>query len=46
MFMWDSVPVKSFVVSVLHFQIGLGGVVLINVIGFFGSGVEKLSTGD
>ena len=37
---------KSFVVSVLHFQIGLGGVVLINVIGFFGSGVEKLSTSD
>ena len=43
---WDSVPMKNFIVPVLNLQIGLGNYVLNNLLGFIDSDVEKLSTGE
>ena len=42
--MWDSVPVKNFIVLVLHIQIDLGNYVLNNLINCIDSDVERLST--
>ena len=44
--MWDSVPVKNFIVPVLHLQIGLVNDFLINLNEFVDSDVEKLSKGE
>ena len=44
--MWDSVPVKNFIVPVLHLQIGIGNDVLSNLLDLVKSDVDKLSTGD
>ena len=44
--MWDSVPVKSFIVPVFHLQIGLINDFLKNLLDFIDSDVEKLSTGE
>ena len=44
--MWDSVPVKNFIVPVLHLQIGLGNDVLNNLLDFIDYNLEKLSTSD
>ena len=41
MVMWYSVPVKNFIVPVLHLQIGLGNDVLNNLIDFIDSDVIK-----
>ena len=46
MAMWDSVPVKNFVFPILCLQIGLVNDVLNNLLGFFNSDVDKLSTGE
>ena len=46
MAMWYSVPVKNFIVPVLHLQIGLGNDDLNKFIDFIDSDVEKLSTGE
>ena len=46
MAMWDSVPVKNFIVPVLHLQIGLVNDFLINLNEFVDSDVEKLSKGE
>ena len=43
MAMWDSVPVKIFIVLVLHLQIGLGNDVL-KILDFIDSDAEKFST--
>ena len=44
MAMWDSIPVKKFIVKVIHIQIGLGNNVLKKLLDFIESDVEKLST--
>ena len=44
--MWDSVPVKNFIVPVLHLQIGIGNDVLSNLLDLVKSDVDKLSTGE
>ena len=44
MAMWDSVPVKNFIVSVLHLQVGLGNYFKNNPIDFIESDVDKLLT--
>ena len=41
--MWDSVPVKNFIVSVIHLQIDIGNDVLNSLLDFIDSGVENLS---
>ena len=43
---FDSVPVKNFILPVLHIQIGLGNYFLRNLIYYIESKVEKLSTGE
>ena len=43
MAMWDSVPVKIFIVLILHLQIGLGNDVL-KILDFIDSDAEKFST--
>ena len=45
MVMWYSVPVKNFIVPVLHIQTGLVSYVLNNLLDLIDSDVEKLSTG-
>ena len=40
---WDSVPVKNFIVSVIHLQIDIGNDVLNSLLDFIDSGVENLS---
>ena len=44
MAMWDSVPVKNFILPLLHIQIGLGNDVLNRLLDLIDSDVEKLST--
>ena len=44
--MWYSVPVENFVVTNIHIQIGLRNDVLINLLGVFYYGVEKLYIGE
>ena len=46
MAIWDSVPVKNFIVPVLHIQIGLGNYFLKNLLDYIDSDVQKLSTGE
>ena len=43
MTMWDSIPVKNFIVPVLYFRIGLGNDFFLNL-DFIYSDMEKLST--
>ena len=43
---WKSVPVKNFIVPLIHLQIGLGNYVLNNLLDFIDSGVENLSKGE
>ena len=43
--MWDSVPVKDFIVPVLHLQIFLGNNFLNNLLDIIESDVDKLSRG-
>ena len=44
--MWGSVPVKNFIISAIHLQIGLGNGVLIKLLFFGDYDVEKLYTGE
>ena len=46
MVMCDSIPVKNFIVPVLHRQIGLGNDVLNNFLDFIDYDLENLSTGE
>ena len=46
MTMWESVPVKNFIVTVLHLQIGIGNDVLNELLDFIDSDVDEVSTGD
>ena len=41
---WDSVPVKNFIVSVIHLQIGLRNIFLRNLLDLIDSDVDKIST--
>ena len=40
---WKSVPVKNFIVPLIHLQIGLGNYVLNKLLDFIESDLEKLS---
>ena len=46
MVMWVVVPVKNFVVLVLHLQLGLQNYALINIIDLIDSYMKNLSTGE
>ena len=43
---WNSIPVKNFIVPVLHLQIVIGNRILNNLLDFIDSDVENLSTGE